>query len=106
MSSPETPAAPSAAIAPACSRSVTKSLYFDTITANRIPSARPDPSIVCILPPDLGVLGALRDLRVVPGPPGLPGPPGPPAPPGPPGLTALERRLPFFQKRFRSLAHV
>ena len=39
MSPPSTPAAARAASAAACSRSVTKSLYFDTTTANRIPFA-------------------------------------------------------------------
>jgi hypothetical protein len=49
IASGDTPAASSAASAPVCRRSVTKSLYFDTITANRRPLARPDPSIVCIV---------------------------------------------------------
>src|SRR5262245_21012614 len=44
-----TPADDSAASAPACRRSVTKSLYFDTTSANRNPAARPVASIVSIV---------------------------------------------------------
>jgi 6,7-dimethyl-8-ribityllumazine synthase len=48
MSFGATPAAASAPSAPVCRRSVMKSLYFDTTTANRNPAARPEPCIVCI----------------------------------------------------------
>src|SRR5439155_13257346 len=48
MSLAATPAADSASSAPACRRSVTKSWYFDTTTANRKPDARPDAWIVVI----------------------------------------------------------
>src|SRR5437879_8506340 len=48
MSLAATPAASSAASAPACSRSVTKSWYFETMTAKQNSVARPLPSIVGI----------------------------------------------------------
>src|SRR5687767_5248187 len=48
MSSPATPADLRASCAPDCSRSVTKSLNFDTTIANFIPGAFCDPSTVSI----------------------------------------------------------
>src|SRR5215207_628909 len=81
-----TPAEASAASAPACSRSVTKSLYFDTTTANRMPFADWLPSMM--VGTDFFPMAAGPHPRRVL------------------SLTTLEFSLTFFQERARAFAHV
>src|SRR5437867_12986916 len=98
MSLEATPAEASAEIAPVCRRSVTKSLYFDTTTANRSPAARPEPCIACIRSarPPLGRrlraahvrLAKACSLQL------------------PSRLPAWELRLALSEKRGPALAHV